>query len=135
MLFRSDVVVRFDLRSGVRRGLSTHPTPPRHRLCVTREDTNPMTTVTNFNKGYVFDNGWQHARERLSVLQAVFDPGTIRHLAHLNIQSGWNCLEVGAGAGSIAEWLCRTVGPRGRVLATDIDTRLLHTIDFPQLEV
>jgi len=94
-----------------------------------------MTTVTNFNKGYVFDNGWQHARERLSVLQAVFDPGTIRHLAHLNIQSGWSCLEVGAGAGSIAEWLCREVGPSGRVVATDIDTRLLQTLVFPQLEV
>jgi 2-polyprenyl-3-methyl-5-hydroxy-6-metoxy-1,4-benzoquinol methylase len=88
-----------------------------------------MTTVTDaptLNRDYVFDNAWQHAGERLTLLQAAFDPGTIHHLEHLNVRLGWNCLEVAAGAGSIAEWLCRRVGPSGRVVATDIDTRFLE---------
>jgi SAM-dependent methyltransferase len=53
----------------------------------------------------------------------------------MRVEPGWNCLEVAAGAGSIAEWLCRRVGPSGRVVATDIDTRFLETLHFPQLEV
>ncbi len=39
------------------------------------------------------------------------------------MQSGWRCWEVGAGRGSIANWLGEAVGPRGRVLATDLDDR------------
>jgi 2-polyprenyl-3-methyl-5-hydroxy-6-metoxy-1,4-benzoquinol methylase len=35
---------------------------------------------------------------------------------------------VGAGGGSIAEWLAGQVGPDGRVLATDIDTRFLEQL-------
>jgi SAM-dependent methyltransferase len=35
------------------------------------------------------------------------------------------CLEVGAGAGSMARWLAGRAGPDGHVLATDIDTRFL----------
>jgi SAM-dependent methyltransferase len=42
---------------------------------------------------------------------------------------------VGAGGGSIAEWLCRCVGPTGRVVATDIDTRFLEVLQMPNLEV
>ena len=41
-----------------------------------------------------------------------------------------HCLEVGAGGGSIAHWLCQAVGPTGRVLATDIDPGLV-AIDAP----
>jgi SAM-dependent methyltransferase len=97
-----------------------------------------MTTVTEIhvpNQGYVFENAWRHAGERLTLLQDAFDPGTIRHLADLNVQPGWSCLEAGAGAGSIAQWLCQRVGPSGRVVATDIDTRFLKRLHFPHLEV
>ncbi len=48
---------------------------------------------------------------------------------------GWQCLEVGAGGGSVAEWLCRRVGRTGHVVATDIDTRFLEVLDCPNLEV
>ncbi len=48
---------------------------------------------------------------------------------------GWRCLEVGGGGGSITEWLCRRVGPTGRVVATDINTRFLDALDFEHLEV
>ena len=48
---------------------------------------------------------------------------------------GWHCLEVGAGAGSIARWLCSRVGPDGRVLAIDLDTRFLSHPSEPGLQV
>ena len=84
---------------------------------------------------YVFDNAWEHARHRLTLLEQCFDAGTIRRLQSLGVQSGWRCLEAGAGAGSITRWLCSQVGPTGRVLAVDLDTRFLDHLDEPNLDV
>jgi 2-polyprenyl-3-methyl-5-hydroxy-6-metoxy-1,4-benzoquinol methylase len=84
---------------------------------------------------YLFDNAWEHAQRRLTLLEQCFDPGTIRWLRRVGIQPGWRCLEAGAGAGSIARWLCSEVGPDGRVLAVDLDTRLLREADKPNLDV
>jgi SAM-dependent methyltransferase len=85
--------------------------------------------------GYTLDNAWTHALERLHQLEAVHDPGSIRHLERLGVAEGWHCVEIGAGAGSVAAWLCRRVGSSGHVLATDIDTRFLSGQDYPNLEV
>ena len=49
--------------------------------------------------------------------------------------SGWHCLEVGGGGGSIAAWLAARVGSAGRVLVTDIDPRFLESLQVPNLEV
>src|ERR671926_1028819 len=84
---------------------------------------------------YRFDNAWLQARDRLAALEAQLDPGTIRHLQALGVGDGWHCLEIGGGGGSITEWLCRRVGPTGRVVATDINTRFLEALDFGNLEV
>ena len=84
---------------------------------------------------YVFDQAAQSERERLLNLEEWLDPGTIRHLETIGVGRGWRCLEVGAGEGSIARWLCGRVAPSGRVVATDLDTRFLDTIDDPALEV
>lgn len=84
---------------------------------------------------YVFAEAWEQERERLTSLEEWLDPGTIRHLEVVGVQSGWRCLEVGAGAGSIARWLCARVGPAGSVLATDLDTRFLDALDEPNLHV
>lgn len=84
---------------------------------------------------YVFDNEWEKERERLAGLEAVYDPGTIRHLEAIGVAEGWRCLEVGGGGGSIAEWLCWRVGDKGRVLATDVNTRFLDALTGPNLEV
>jgi SAM-dependent methyltransferase len=62
---------------------------------------------------------------RLRLLEAGRDPGTISRLDRLGISPGWRCLEVGAGAGSIARWLVERVGPAGSVLAADINPRFL----------
>jgi SAM-dependent methyltransferase len=84
---------------------------------------------------YVMDNAWQGERQRLAVLEADYDPGTIRHLEARGVGEGWRCWEVGAGGGSITEWLCERVGPTGRVLATDLDTRFVGVLAHPNLEV
>ncbi len=84
---------------------------------------------------YRFDNSWVQARERLAAIEAGNDPGTIRHLEALGVSEGWRCLEIGGGGGSITEWLCRRVGPSGRVVATDVNPRFLEALDFPNLEV
>lgn len=84
---------------------------------------------------YSLDNGWEHARHRLALLEQCYDAGTIRRLDNLGVEAGWRCLEVGAGGGSITQWLCARVGPLGRVLATDLDTRFVEKLDDKNLDV
>jgi SAM-dependent methyltransferase len=86
---------------------------------------------------YVFDNAMQVARERLQLLETAADPGTFRVLETIGVDRGWRCLEIGAGAGSVAAWLSTRVGPTGTVLATDVDPRFLDPIaaDHPNLVV
>jgi len=63
---------------------------------------------------------------RLHELQKANDPFTIKRLEAIGVGEGWRCLEVGAGGGSIAQWLGRRVGSGGSVVATDIDVQRLH---------
>src|SRR5918911_3842606 len=84
---------------------------------------------------YVFDQAWQREATRLGSLQALLAPATQRHLAARGVGPGWRCLEVGAGAGSIACWLADRVGPGGHVVATDLDTRFLERHARPNLDV
>jgi ubiquinone/menaquinone biosynthesis C-methylase UbiE len=84
---------------------------------------------------YALTNEWNGARERLSLLEALWDPWTIRNFEKLGIEEGWHCLEIAGGGGSIAEWLCRQVGSGGHVVATDLEPRFLEAINEPNLEV
>jgi SAM-dependent methyltransferase len=84
---------------------------------------------------YTVQNDWTHARQRLTFLEAIHDPHSIRYLERLGVGAAWQCLEVAAGGGSVTEWLCNRVGPTGHVLATDIDTRFLEGLDHSNLEV
>ena len=73
--------------------------------------------------------------ERPSAFERERDAATIRYLDEIGVSSGWRCLEVGGGAGTIAEWLCQRVGTARHVVATDLDTRLLEAIISPNIEV
>jgi SAM-dependent methyltransferase len=84
---------------------------------------------------YQFDHEWHQERARLASLEQFEDPGTIRLLERLGVAAGWRCLEIGAGGGSVAAWLCERVGPTGSVLATDLETKFLAALDYPNLEV
>lgn len=76
--------------------------------------------------GYVFD---ADEYERIHAAEALFDEGTKRLISSLDIAQGARYLEVGAGGGSIANWLCDLAGETGLVVATDIDTRSLEAIE------
>jgi SAM-dependent methyltransferase len=84
---------------------------------------------------YAYDNALANQRQRLATLEALLDAGTIRHLEARGVGRGWRCLEVAAGGGSIAAWLCDRVGLDGSVLATDLDTTVLRDVSRPNLEV
>jgi SAM-dependent methyltransferase len=90
--------------------------------------------VTDAEQVYPFDNAAVGQLDRLHALEAVLDPGTFRRLRGRGVQAGWHCLEVGAGAGSVARWLAERVGPHGSVLATDLDTTPLRDLGHPALE-
>jgi ubiquinone/menaquinone biosynthesis C-methylase UbiE len=92
-----------------------------------------MTSACPTN--YVFNNAAQQAGARFDALSKILNPGTIRHLEARCVGTGWHCLEVGGGNGSIAAWLSRRVGATGRVLATDIDPRFLDAVKLPNMEV
>jgi ubiquinone/menaquinone biosynthesis C-methylase UbiE len=84
---------------------------------------------------YLIDRESEEARQRLRLLEALEDPGTILQLEATGVAPGWRCLEVGAGGGSIAAWLCRQTGPGGTVVAVDLDARFLRDLDPPNLEI
>jgi SAM-dependent methyltransferase len=84
---------------------------------------------------YLLNHSWELENARLTTLAMMLDPKTTHRLKLLGVEAGWRCLEVGGGGGSIAQWLCQRVGPRGHVVATDLETELLQAIDEPNLEV
>lgn len=86
------------------------------------------------NKYFAEETTDSAERERLAAIEAAKDPKTKRHLAELGVAPGWRCLEVGGGGGSITRWLADRVGPSGRVVAADIDTRFLQEINKANVE-
>jgi ubiquinone/menaquinone biosynthesis C-methylase UbiE len=85
---------------------------------------------------YVFDNAvTAETGMRFSGLEATYDHATIGYLTGVGVTEGWACWELGAGGGSIANWLASQVGTAGSVLATDIDPRFMPASDLAQLEV
>jgi SAM-dependent methyltransferase len=85
--------------------------------------------------GYALDNSWDRANRRLALLEQYLDPMTKRRMRALGVGQGSQCLEVGAGGGSIARWLSEQVGPTGKVLATDINIALLDSLGLSNVEV
>ena len=75
---------------------------------------------------YVFDaTRDQPELQRLQAIEAVFDPATERRITATGIVSGWRCLEVGPGAGSILHWLADRVGNEGSVTGVELNPRFL----------
>lgn len=81
---------------------------------------------------YIFtnnDTGTELAR--LQMIEAALDQITISILEQTGIQTGWNCLELGPGAGSIMRWMGQRVGLKGKVVAIDKNTRYLNKFVEP----
>jgi SAM-dependent methyltransferase len=74
-------------------------------------------------------------RSRLSLLQENYDPVSVRQLDAIGVAEGWDCLDVGAGGGSVTRMLAQRVGGSGSVLAVDLDTSLLEGLASERLVV
>ncbi len=72
---------------------------------------------------HVRDNEAELENERLGMLALARDPKTFSLLERIGITEGWHCLELGAGAGTVSQWMAEKVGETGRVMSTDIDLR------------
>lgn len=85
---------------------------------------------------YVFDGtGHESELDRLRLLESVFDPGSQRALLGAGLGVGMRCLEIGAGAGSVARWMSDVVGTKGSVAAVDISTRFLRDATWSNVAV
>lgn len=91
--------------------------------------------MDRYSSQYAFDNGLDQERARLSSLESLLDIGTIYHLEQLGISEASMCLEVGAGGGSIASWMCGQVGQSGKVVAYDLQTAMLKELKWANLEI
>lgn len=72
--------------------------------------------------------------DRLRVMEGVLDPVSTAILEARELPASARCLELGAGAGSIARWMAGRF-PRGQVTALDIDVRYLDAAWAPNLEI
>jgi SAM-dependent methyltransferase len=84
------------------------------------------------SRDYVYDQGFAEERARLSGMEALWDPGSQALLDELGIGRGIRCLEVGAGGGSLVEWMA---GRGASVTAIDIDTRFIDSLASDAVEV
>lgn len=94
-----------------------------------------MGSIQTNGTGYVLVNSGKEAQTRFAALSTIYDHGTVRHLEGLGVGSGWHCLEIGGGGGTIAKWLADRVCPTGYVLVTDVDTRFLEPLRGPTLDI
>jgi 2-polyprenyl-3-methyl-5-hydroxy-6-metoxy-1,4-benzoquinol methylase len=81
---------------------------------------------------YMFrENRDDQELRRLRLIEQALDDETISRLRSTGIQPGWRCLELGAGAGSIAQWMAGSIGDQGQVFAIDIKTNYLQHLPTP----
>ena len=83
-------------------------------------------------RDYVYDQGYADERRRIAGMEALWDPGSKALFDELGISKGWKCLEVGAGGGSLVEWMA---AQGASVLAVDIDTRFVEPLASDSIEV
>ena len=84
---------------------------------------------------YAYDQAWQEERERLAGIERLWDDGTFALLESSGVGPGASVAEVGAGGGSVVEWLATRVGPGGRVLAADVYLKFLEPLAGGPVEV
>jgi SAM-dependent methyltransferase len=83
---------------------------------------------------YVLDHHLEGERARLALMSRLLDPMHRRHIESLGVGAGARALEVGCGNGSVSAWLAERLGPRGKVVAVDLDLSLID-VQAPTLEL
>jgi len=87
-----------------------------------------LQNMTARNQNYWMD---EVEAERLDLLEAANDGLSRRHLDSIGLGAGWRCLDVGAGAGSVARYMLTKAGDSGYVVAADINPRFLEDFEGP----
>ncbi len=82
---------------------------------------------------YLLDTASDLGHEQMELLSVMLDATTTGSFDEVGVGPGWNCLDIGAGGGSLAGWLARRVAPTGSVLAVDMATD--HLEEAPGLRV
>jgi SAM-dependent methyltransferase len=91
--------------------------------------------------GHVAKYVWQHDLgdgeevKRLRLMSGLLDPTSQAQLAKVPVEPDWRCIEIGAGNGSLSQWLAGRLRPPGKVEATDIAADLMRGIESPTLDV
>jgi Methyltransferase domain len=81
---------------------------------------------------YIFQaNRADQELRRLRLIERALDEESIDRLRNTGIRPRWHCLELGAGAGSIAHWMGGIVGDGGQVTAVDINTCHIQHLSGP----
>jgi len=85
---------------------------------------------------YIFsDTQYDLELTRLQKLEQVYDPASCDRLLTAGITTGWQCLEIGAGAGSMMRWMSDKVGATGKVIAVDCDTRFIRDCPLNNVKI
>jgi SAM-dependent methyltransferase len=87
---------------------------------------------SSVTRDYVLDQGFAQERQRIAGMEALWDPGSQALLDEFGIGPGWKCLEVGAGGGSLVEWMA---GRGAHITAIDIDTRFIEHLASDSITV
>src|SRR3954447_13455225 len=77
---------------------------------------------------YSFDQAWDHERARLAGIEALWDEGSRTLLDRCGSASAPAILEVGAGGGSLVQWLAGQAADDAVVVATDLDVRFIDQL-------
>jgi SAM-dependent methyltransferase len=82
----------------------------------------PHDTDTVSSGGYLFDNSTRDAERQVELLAEILDGHTETVLSDFDIDTGWTCLDLGSGGGSVAGLLAGQFGV-DHVVAIDEDPR------------
>jgi ubiquinone/menaquinone biosynthesis C-methylase UbiE len=78
---------------------------------------------------YIFESTEQNAEfERMKLIEDAFDEQTKELIQNTGIKLGWNCLELGTGAGSILKWMSSSIGNEGKVVGIDKNIKFIEPI-------
>jgi SAM-dependent methyltransferase len=72
---------------------------------------------------------------RLKLPEEYHDPLSAGQLDAIGVSTGWRCVDIGAGGGSVTRMLAERVGSTGSVLAVDLDTSLLEGLASDRVKV
>jgi SAM-dependent methyltransferase len=98
-------------------------------------DSDTGRTVPSGAGRYPLRNSSDREGTRLKLLEQLSDPTTIAGFEALGVGPGWHCAELGAGGGSMVQWLSQRVGGDGTVTAVDRDTSQLRAVETAHANV